>query len=331
MKNRNNVLTKLFLVFLLTALTIFILIFFVVRNYLNAQNIEIFKQDLNQKSQTILSSIIPLVSSQNIPALKQNIDKLSSSLGNRITLINPQGLVIADSQNDEKNMSDHFNRPEVKSVLEGANFGQDIRKSATDSQATLYYAIPIKTDEKLLGVLRLSIPINNVKAFENNTLRNILFTSVIIIFICIVAVYFIWRKFTKDISTLMDTISEISKGNFQVKAQIKSDSQVFQFAKALNKMSQDLEQLFLQTKEFDNLKKDFISNASHELKTPITAIVGFSQMLQTQELNDETKHYVEIIQKQSKRLSNIVTDILSLSDLENTDAKEIEKTDVEIS
>jgi two-component system phosphate regulon sensor histidine kinase PhoR len=80
-------------------------------------------------------------------------------------------------------------------------------------------------------------------------------------------------------------------------------------------------------KQLDGLKKDFISNASHELKTPVTSIIGFSETLESGNLSAENRHYVEVIKKQAQRLSNIVKDLLSLSFLEskkNDDRKEFD-------
>lgn len=81
-------------------------------------------------------------------------------------------------------------------------------------------------------------------------------------------------------------------------------------------------------KNLENFKKDFISNASHELKTPVTAIAGFVETLEQENSPEESKRYIEIIKKQSQRLSNIVNDLLSLSYFENT--PEIEKSNIQL-
>ncbi|MCL1972936.1 MAG: ATP-binding protein [Endomicrobia bacterium] len=81
-------------------------------------------------------------------------------------------------------------------------------------------------------------------------------------------------------------------------------------------------------KQLENLKKDFITNASHELKTPVTAIIGFAETLEAEELSAEDRRYVEVIKKQAQRLSNIINDLLSLSSFENI--KESEKKELNI-
>jgi two-component system phosphate regulon sensor histidine kinase PhoR len=80
-------------------------------------------------------------------------------------------------------------------------------------------------------------------------------------------------------------------------------------------------------KQLGDLKKEFIINASHELKTPVTSIAGFAETLETKKLPEESARYIEIIKKQAQRLSNIVTDLLSLSSLETM--KETERNDVD--
>jgi two-component system phosphate regulon sensor histidine kinase PhoR len=328
LKIKNSLFLKFFAIFSVTIFIILASLFFVLRVYIEDQDIKIFEQNLSQRTQTLIPFIKPLA--KNNQALKQSIQEISKNLGNRITVIDVDGTVIADSQNDEKTMSSHLDRPEIKAVIGGAEFGLDIRNSTTNLERTLYYALPMETDAKLVGILRLSVPINALKTFSQDVLKNILIAFFIAIILSTVFAYAVSRKTTKDIAVLLETISEISKGNFKAKAKINSNSELAQFAEALNKMSDDIENLFWQTKALDELKRDFISNASHELKTPVTAIVGFSQMLQTKKLTSTQKHYVEIIQKQSKRLSNIVTDLLSLNVLENTGLKDIKKTDVPI-
>jgi len=80
-------------------------------------------------------------------------------------------------------------------------------------------------------------------------------------------------------------------------------------------------------KQLDDLKKDFITNASHELKTPVTSIIGFAETLESESLPDESMRFVGIIKRQAQRMSNIVSDLLELSRLENntkTDKKSVD-------
>jgi two-component system phosphate regulon sensor histidine kinase PhoR len=71
-----------------------------------------------------------------------------------------------------------------------------------------------------------------------------------------------------------------------------------------------------EVKRLEKIKKDFVANVSHELRTPLTAIKGYAETLENEIKNPESKRYLEIIVKNTERLINIVTDLLTLSRLE---------------
>jgi len=78
-----------------------------------------------------------------------------------------------------------------------------------------------------------------------------------------------------------------------------------------------------QINRFDQIRRDFVANVSHELKTPITSIKGFVETMMEGVLNDpdQAKRFLDIIAKHTERLNSIVDDLLSLSRLEETDEK----------
>lgn len=74
-------------------------------------------------------------------------------------------------------------------------------------------------------------------------------------------------------------------------------------------------------KKLEKIKTDFVINVSHELRTPLTSIKGFLETIETGTLDEENRHYVEIIKRNTDRLINIINDLLSLSELEEKSAK----------
>ncbi len=69
------------------------------------------------------------------------------------------------------------------------------------------------------------------------------------------------------------------------------------------------------SKEVEKIKKDFVVNVSHELRTPLTSIKGFVETLE-EEIDEKNREYVKIIKRNTDRLTNIVEDLLLLSELE---------------
>lgn len=125
------------------------------------------------------------------------------------------------------------------------------------------------------------------------------------------------RKIMVDKPTrkILDATNEIAKGNFDIKIDIKHEHRKFdeydKIMENINKMAEELG-------KNEVLKTDFISNLSHEIKTPLSVIQNYSIILQNDKLTKtEKQKYLSEMVSATKRLSNLVTNILKLNKLEN--------------
>lgn len=124
------------------------------------------------------------------------------------------------------------------------------------------------------------------------------------------------RKAVKPIVDLTYATKEVAKGNFDIQVENSSNDEVGQLTQNFNKMTREL-------KNIEYLRKDFISNVSHEFKTPIASIQGFAKLLQNGNLSEEEKEeYTDIIVEETARLSNLSSNILKISKLENQEILE---------
>lgn len=123
---------------------------------------------------------------------------------------------------------------------------------------------------------------------------------------------FVGKLMIQPIQTMRDAFNELSRGNFSVR--IPTDQKVDEIremALHFNAMAHDLSHI-------ETLRSDFVANVSHEFKTPIAAIEGYATLLQNPNLTQEKyDRYVRIILDNSRRLTNLSTNILTLSNLEN--------------
>ena len=124
------------------------------------------------------------------------------------------------------------------------------------------------------------------------------------------------RSVVKPILKLNSVTKEVAKGNFDIQVETKSKDEIGQLTENFNKMTREL-------KNIDYLRKDFISNVSHEFKTPIASIQGFAKLLQSKDLSEEERQeYTSIIVEETNRLSNLSVNMLKLSKLENQEILE---------
>ncbi len=156
------------------------------------------------------------------------------------------------------------------------------------------------------------IPEGTVRERALRTLFNILF-------ICIfLSVFDGVRKriFThRPVKRILDALREITNGDFSVRIKPLHKKRAFNeydlIIEDINKMAQELSSI-------ETLKTDFISNVSHEIKTPLAVIQSYSAMLQDVNLTDEERvEYAQRLESASKKLSNLISGILRLNKLEN--------------
>ena len=110
----------------------------------------------------------------------------------------------------------------------------------------------------------------------------------------------------------LEALRRISYGDFSVMLETREHDPLSELAESVNKMARELGSM-------ENLRRDFVSNVSHEIQSPLTSISGFAALLKSNELTLEQRmHYIDVIETEAKRLSKLSDNLLKLSSLEST-------------
>ncbi|MFA5035411.1 MAG: ATP-binding protein [Candidatus Margulisiibacteriota bacterium] len=163
-------------------------------------------------------------------------------LGNRITVVDLNGRVLADSQIQPGQLDNHRDRPEMIEARE-KGLGKAIRYSATQRKDLIYVAMPIKKDGKKVGFLRFAVPLN----FATNVFR--LYKSVwlalfISVIVAVLSSAWLARSFANPISRLSEVAKRIAAGNFENRFFRRSRYEVGELERAMERMSQYLRLTF---------------------------------------------------------------------------------------
>lgn len=119
-------------------------------------------------------------------------------------------------------------------------------------------------------------------------------------------------KMLSPILEINDAAKKVSKGDFSVRLEEKS------IAKEIEEIARSFNIMVKELASTETLRSDFVSNVSHEFKTPLSAIEGYATLLQDESLSkDEQARYIDRILENTSRLSRLSQSILSLSQLEN--------------
>lgn len=226
----------------------------------------------------------------------------------RITLIDPDGKVKYDSKEDDVTLQNHKNRPEVKAALKNGS-GQDIRESDTLNKEMFYYAVKLENGD----ILRVSKTVDT--AFRTAMKVFPAMGLIALIMLVFAGILVKWQ-----VTRLIRPINRLDLEN-------PLENDVYEELTPL------LQSIDKQNKEKDavaNMRKEFSANVSHELKTPLTSISGYAEIMKSGLVKPEDmKGFAERIYNEARRLITLVEDIIKLSKLDEGNVQ-LEKEEVDL-
>ena len=227
----------------------------------------------------------------------------------RITLITEQGEVLYDSdQAYEADLENHAGRPEVKEALQDGT-GSNVRRSDTLNEEMYYYAVQLSDG----SILRVSKTMDT--AFR--TAVEVL-PGMGVIGACMLALAALLSRW--QVRRLIRPINELDLN-------IPLENEMYE---ELTPLLKRIDEQNKQKDAIANMRKEFSANVSHELKTPLTSISGYAEIMKNGLVRPEDmKGFAERIYNEASRLITLVEDIIKLSKLDEGEI-EIEKEDVDL-
>ena len=237
----------------------------------------------------------------------------------RISLIARNGAIIAESDVDSDDIAEIENQKD-KEEVEEAFKGKDataIRESSIADMVVLYYAHPVTLNNQQY-VLRLSVPQTASIYFTTDIKNMLILTGCVILCFVLLFTSIICFNVIKGIKELEKASIEYKNGNFEYNPETESTKEISDLSHSFVNMAQAIKADKEKVLRLEKIRKDFVANVSHELKTPITSIKGFAETLLDGAIDDKETaiNFVNIINNESGRLFTIIEDLLDLSRLE---------------
>ena len=216
----------------------------------------------------------------------------------RITLIDKDGNVLYESDADHLTMTNHLDRPEIRSAAEKGT-GSDTRLSDTLGTEDHYYAIQLDDD----SILRVSIQTDSILALFERSLLIIIFVIIGIIIVSLIASV----KLTEKLIAPLKRIPEMLEKNIPV-----TDTDIYPEVIPL------VEEIRSARNSQSEMRQEFTANVSHELKTPLTSISGYAELIESgMAKGADSVKFAGKIRKESDRMLALIGDILRLSELDS--------------
>lgn len=141
----------------------------------------------------------------------------------------------------------------------------------------------------------------------------------IIIGIIILIYVFISRKKFSRLANIFEATEKMKNGELDKPLEIKGEDDVAKLAGNINGIVEKLKEITLEEKKAQKTKNDLITNVSHDLRTPLTSIIGYLNLIETDEYRDEVqlRHYTGIAYEKAKRLNVLINDLFELTKMQN--------------
>ena len=254
---------------------------------------------------------------QDAPDDQAEVDELSCQFDGEIryTLINADGDVLFDSDADEGVMENHANRPEFVEARERGE-ALSVRFSSTLQTDTVYAAVLLDDGD----VIRLSESRASLVAF----MSSMVVPAIIITLVAAVLAFAVSRLLTKHIMKPIDALDFANPLENEIYEEM--DPLLFR----IDEQQRQLKQQNIELAQAESMRRDFSSNVSHEMKTPLQVISGYAELMKNDMVDPEDRRkFAGLIYDEAQAMRLLINDVLTLSrldetTLQQTDAKPID-------
>ncbi len=218
----------------------------------------------------------------------------------RVTWIDTDGSVIYDNDVDNAALDNHLNRQEVSDAFKYGE-GKCIRTSDTLNLSTYYFALKLNDGT----VLRVAKDAQSITAIFLHTVPYTLIIMIVVAFACVLISNLLTRQLVRPINDLADNLDS---PNLSVPY------------KELVPITDKIRKQHADILSASQMRQEFTANVSHELKTPLTSILGYTELLESDVTDDsKKKHFIAEIKNNVDRLLNLINDIMKVSQLSSSD------------
>ena len=240
----------------------------------------------------------------------QNLVEHVASDNVRITVIGSDGQVLYENEAKHDIMDNHSNRPEVIEARKNGE-GSDVRISSTLSRNTFYYAVLLENGD----VLRTAKDAYSIYVIFINAVPLLMIIAAVIIVICAVLAHYLTLNLVEPIEKMAEELDNTNS------------SKVY---KELVPIFEAIKENHKKTISNAKMRQEFTANVSHELKTPLTAISGYAELIESGMANEEDiTRFSGEIHKNANRLLTLINDTIKLSELDDmTTGDELEELDL---
>ena len=216
-------------------------------------------------------------------------------------------------QDSPGDMLQSLNSEELSQLMLDVLKGKEVQKRITNASrgAIMTVAVPYVQDDTVQGAVLIHTSVQVIEAPYHALLLQVLIGFTLAAFVAIAGTALYTRGIIRPLTVITHAAEKMSKGELSARASVTGVNEVRQLAGAFNVMAAKLEKV-------EEGRKEFVSNVSHELRSPVTSIHGFVEgMLDGTIPQEEYPRYLQIVYDETNRMKRLIADLLQLSRMDN--------------
>jgi len=330
---KNKIAVRLTLYFSVALLLFSLIIGAVFLFLFQANTVELYKADMEKRATTIASTLSEYMNSE--ASAGSNAGGKKSGYGSYLKFLDEIAMadvwivdenlnLITNGQNEAQQLN-YAQLPEnadamVSQVFQGETVFSEGFSQLIDTP-TLTLGMPIVAEGNITGALLLHAPVEGMNAPIKQGIGILSISIAVALLLCVLLSFVLALSFTKPLKKMKISTARLANGDYTAKTQVNQKDEIGELAATIDVLSDKLDFASREKERLDNLRRDFVANISHELRTPVTVLRGSLEALCDQVVTEKNQvdDYHSHMLAEVKFLQRLVNDLLDLSRLQNTD------------
>lgn len=245
---RANFFIRYLIVFIIFLTSILLIVYIIGVRKIRQHYLQTLTMNLMKISRTLLPLVRIHIEDNNYEELDKIVKDIGNKIEVRITVIDENGKVLADTKSDPVTMENHRNRIEIEEALKG-NIGTSIRYSSTINEDMLYLAIPIVKENKVRNVLRMSVFLKDVNILLKEFRKDLLLSLIALSFGILIIYFIFFTKWNNSMNNIMQFSKRVAEGDFSARILSKPGNEFKNLIDSLNYMNDKMRELFKKLRE----------------------------------------------------------------------------------
>jgi two-component system phosphate regulon sensor histidine kinase PhoR len=240
---KRSIFIKSFSGYLLIIIALTVLVSILSYKAIKDFHLDTLSRDLAHLGSSLRMRVFSFFEDERFDEMDAFVKEFGKSINTRITVVDREGVVLADSDEDPKSMVNHRFRPEIAAAFEG-KVGESLRFSNTVKEDMLYVGLPMERNGEIRGVLRVSLYLKGINLFLSRLRSNIFRIVLLITALALVGALFFTYSLSRPIREMTLASRRIASGDFDTRVFLKSRDELRELAQSFNYMTEEIQNLF---------------------------------------------------------------------------------------